>query len=68
MYSPIKSFNNKMVLFESHCPLKNNCFAHFDLSKILIQQKQSPFPIKFAVEALSELKKILNIGFLILMI
>ena len=58
MYTAIKSFKMKMVLFESHCQLKNNCFAHFDLSKNLSQQKLPPFPITFAIEALSELKKI----------
>jgi ATP-dependent exoDNAse (exonuclease V) beta subunit len=54
LYTHIKSFRQKIVLFQSQ--LNKKCFMHFNTCQTFSQQTETQFPVDFAIEALDALK------------
>lgn len=54
MFVHIKAFRQKLNLFKLQ--LSKTCFTHFKTCSKFCQQTNTPFPVHFAVEALSKLK------------
>ncbi|GFY76828.1 general transcription factor II-I repeat domain-containing protein 2B [Trichonephila inaurata madagascariensis] len=54
LYTNIKSFRQKIILFQSQ--LRKKCFTHFKTCEIFSHTTKTEFPVNFAIETLSALK------------